>query len=59
MTDSLLNRAQLAIEESQQLHNRRRLLRSEVDRERDSLRLAVFEAAMYRSEIKAYRDNKD
>ena len=54
----LLERAHLAIEDSRELQRQSQIIRRQVDRERQKLRLAVFEAAMARSESKAFRDNK-
>jgi hypothetical protein len=59
MTDSLLARAQLAIEESRKLQDQSRSLKVELESQREQLRLALFESAMGRSESKAYRDNRD
>lgn len=59
MIDSLFARAQVAIDESWALQNRSRALQAERARDRDELRLAVLESAMYRAEMKAYRDNRE
>jgi len=59
MIDPLFGRAQLAIEESRALQDRRRALQAEYDIERGQLRLAVFECAMCRSESKARRDDRE
>jgi hypothetical protein len=58
MPDSLLTRAQFAIEESRKLQRRSYTLRTERDLERGELRRAVFESAMLRSEIDAHRDDQ-
>lgn len=58
MTDPLFARAQLAIDESQLLRHSSRMLKSQFDHEREKLRVSLFEAAMSRSEAKAYRNNK-
>ncbi|HZR72623.1 hypothetical protein [Bradyrhizobium sp.] len=58
MTDPLFARADLAIEESLHLRRSSRVLKSQFDHERETLRVAVFESAMLRSESKAYRDDK-
>jgi len=58
MTDTLLVRAQLAIEESCKLQHRCRTVKAELERERERLRLALFESAMARSESRANRDNR-
>ena len=59
MIDPLLARAQLAVEESRALQIRSRELQAQQLRERAQLRLAIFESAMYRSETKAHRDNRE
>ena len=56
--DELLMRARLAIDESAGLRTRRETLQRQFDREREELRIAVFESARYRAEIKARRDDK-
>jgi hypothetical protein len=57
--DSLFARSQLAIEESRQLRLQSRALHDEQNLRREGLRLSVFESAMQRSELKAYRDNEN
>jgi hypothetical protein len=59
MIDPMLTRAQLAVEESRALQSQSRALRAEQLRERAQLRVAIFESAMYRSEAKAHRDNRE
>lgn len=59
MNDPLLTRAQLAIQESRTLRTQGRALQAEQIRVRDKLRLTILESAMYRSEAKAYRDNRE
>jgi hypothetical protein len=59
MIDSLSARAQLAIEESVRLRRQRRMLEDSHDRLLDDLRRSTFESAMYRSEIKSLRDNRE
>lgn len=59
MIDSLFARAQLAIEESARLREQRRMLENSHDRLLGDLRRSTFESAMYRSEIKALRDNRE
>jgi hypothetical protein len=59
MIDPLLARAQLAIEESRALQGQSKALQAEQLRERDELRVAVLESAMYRSETRAHRDNRE
>ena len=59
MIDSLLARALLAIEESRALHNQSRALQAQHVREREELRISIFESATYRSEVKALRDNRE
>jgi hypothetical protein len=56
--DSLFARCHLAIEESRTLQLRSRALQQERNLLREKLRLSVFESAMQRTEIKAYRDNE-
>jgi hypothetical protein len=58
MSDSLFARAQLAIEESRTLQQRSVSLRNQHDLQREELRRAVFECAMYRSEMKARSDDQ-
>jgi hypothetical protein len=57
MTDALLRRAEIAIEESRRLQHQSCGLRSQRDLTRGELRRAVFESAMLRSEIVARRDD--
>jgi hypothetical protein len=57
MTDPLLARAQLAIEESRKLQTQSREIRCRNVFEREALRRSVFESAMQRSEVNAHRDN--
>ena len=59
MIDPLLARAQLAIEESKALQTRKLALRAEQLHSRDALRLSIMESAMYRTESKAYRDDRE
>ncbi|MCA1544161.1 hypothetical protein I6F18_29915 [Bradyrhizobium sp. NBAIM32] len=59
MNDPLLDRAQLAIEESKALQRQRRALEAEQLHNREALRSAVLESAIGRTEIKAYRDNRE
>ena len=58
MTDTVLARARLAVDEAAALRERRRLLRAESERNRELLQLAVAESAMLRVEIKAHRDDR-
>jgi hypothetical protein len=58
MVDSLFVRSQLAIEESRQLRLQRKALQDEQNLRREGLRLSVFESALQRSELKAYRDDE-
>jgi hypothetical protein len=58
MSDPLLDRAQLAIEESCLLREERRACSDIRELQIAALRLAVLESAMARSESKAYRDNR-
>ncbi|WFU43750.1 hypothetical protein QA640_15685 [Bradyrhizobium sp. CB82] len=57
MTNPLLARAQRALEENASVRELRRLLLRQCSDEREQLRIAVFESAMSRSEVKAYRDD--
>lgn len=59
MIDSLFARAQLAMEESNRLREQRRLMVDSREEQLTSLRRSTFESAMYRSEIKAHRDNRE
>ena len=59
MIDPLFVRAQRAIEESQGLQVRSRALQAERAHERGELRLSVMESAMYRSEARAHRENRE
>ncbi|MGV7216214.1 hypothetical protein [Bradyrhizobium sp. UFLA05-112] len=59
MTDPLFERARLAIEESRDLQRRCRLLHADNDFERRELRRAVFESASIRTEVRAFRENKE
>jgi len=59
MKDSLLARAEFAIEESYRLRRVRGPARQRLDQAAADLRLTVFESAMLRSEIKARRDNSE
>jgi hypothetical protein len=59
MVDPLFARAQLAIEESRELQRQSHDLKTQVDGQREKLRQSLFEAAMIRSEIKAYRDDRE
>jgi hypothetical protein len=58
MIDSLLSRAQLAIDESHALRARKRGIITQFEEASQSLRLAIFESAMIRTEVKAYRDDR-
>jgi hypothetical protein len=58
MIDPLLARAQLAIEEGQLLQRQSRTLQLQHERNREQLRMTVFESAMVRSESKALRDSR-
>lgn len=58
MNDPLFSRAQLAIEESRELQRQSRAAKTRRDDVRQELRRTVFKSKMYRSEIKAHRDNK-
>jgi hypothetical protein len=57
-TDPLIARALLAIQESQRLQRQSRELKAQFNREREELRLTVFQSAICRAEIKAYRDDR-
>jgi hypothetical protein len=59
MHDPLLSRAVLAIEESNAIRERSRVLRVEQDRRRDQLRRAILESASMRAEAKACRDDRE
>jgi len=59
MNDPLFDRAQLAIEESQALQKTKLALQAEQLHRREALRLSVMENAMYRTESKAYREDRD
>ncbi|UWU70134.1 hypothetical protein [Bradyrhizobium sp. NC92] len=59
MNDPLFDRAQLAIEESQALQKTKLDLQAEQLHRREALRLSVMENAMYRTESKAYREDRD
>lgn len=59
MNDPLLNRAQLAIEESQALQKTKLALQAEQLHRREALRFCVMESAMYRTESKAYREDRE
>ncbi|QOG23427.1 MULTISPECIES: hypothetical protein [Bradyrhizobium] len=59
MIDPLLARAQLAIEESKALQKEKLALQAEQLHSRGALRLTVMESAMYRTESKAHRDNRE
>lgn len=58
MSDPLLDRAELAIEESCSLRRERRARLDNQEQQLAELRLLVLESAMARSETKAYRDNR-
>ena len=57
MQDPLLTRARLTIDESYSLRERRRALIEQQKRALADLRLAMWESAMTRVEIKALREN--
>jgi hypothetical protein len=59
MHDPLLSRAVLAIEESNAIRERSRVLRVEQGRRRDQLRRAILESASMRTEAKACRDDRE
>ncbi|MBR1169639.1 hypothetical protein [Bradyrhizobium liaoningense] len=59
MDDPLLARAQLAIEESQALRTTRRALQAQQLHCREALRLSVMESAMYLTECKAFREDRE
>ena len=52
-------RAQLAFEEGRALTTQCRALQAEYVRDREELRVWVIESAMYRSETKAHRENRE
>ncbi len=58
MIDPLFSRAQLAIEESRELQRQSRAAKTRHDDVRLELRRTIFKSKMYRSEIKAHRDNR-
>jgi hypothetical protein len=58
MTDQLLSRAQLAIEDSRFVLQQRHILSHRRENALNELRRAIFESASTRAEIKAHRDNK-
>ena len=58
MTDPLLLRAQLAIEDSRSISEQRHLLSDRREDALNELRLNIFQSASARAEIKAYRDNR-
>jgi hypothetical protein len=57
MIDPLFARAQFAIEEGLELQLRSQMMKTQRDAVREALRRNVFESKMYRSEMKAHRDN--
>jgi hypothetical protein len=59
MSDSLFSRAELAIRESRLLQSDRRRLVAEQLWEREHLRMTILESAMYRSEIRARREDRE
>ncbi|MHC4047674.1 hypothetical protein [Bradyrhizobium sp. 23AC] len=59
MTNALLARARLAVEENGELRRRQRHIQAQFERAREQLRLSVYESASIRSEIKARRDNEE
>ncbi|WFU76361.1 hypothetical protein [Bradyrhizobium sp. CB2312] len=58
MQNALLARAARAIEASRILRDQHRRVTEQHGRNVDAARLAVMKSAMARSEIKAYRDNR-
>lgn len=59
MTESLLCRAQLAIEESRLLREQRRLMEDARDEKLSELRRSRLHSAAYRAEISANRDDAE
>ena len=59
MPDPLLTRAQLVIEETRRLRERRRALREQQQEKLTELHIVLLECAMTRAEIKAYRDDRE
>jgi hypothetical protein len=58
MPDPLLTRAQLVIEDTRRLHDRRRALKEQGQKQLTELRIALLECAMTRVEIRAYREDR-
>jgi hypothetical protein len=58
MSDPLLDRVRLAIEDSYLLRKERRACIDMRQQQIAELRLAVLESAMLRSEVRAYRDDR-
>ena len=58
MTDPLLSRAQLAMDESYALRERLRKIMAQFEEASSALQMTIFESAMMRTEIKAHRDNR-
>jgi hypothetical protein len=59
MHDALLARATLAIGASRAIRQQHRLAADRHAQTLDNTRLAIMESAMVRSEVKAYRDNRE
>jgi hypothetical protein len=59
MIDSLFARAQRAIDHSRLLQRQSKALQAEQMREREQLRTSVLESAMYRSETRAIREDRE
>jgi len=59
MTDSLLSRALLAIQETSAILKQRRAVMDQHDRAIIELRLSIIESASMRAESKAHRDDKE
>lgn len=58
MSDSLLDRAKLAIEEGRRLREQKRIIADSRDEHLGDLRRSKLENAMVRSEIRAHRDDR-
>ena len=59
MSDWLFTRAELAIQESRLLQSHRRASLAQHVQEREQLRITTFKSAMYRSETRAMRENRE
>lgn len=59
MPDSVLTRAELAIDEARQLRAQREVLARVSEEVRRACRLAILESATMRVELRAYRNDKE